>query len=282
MAAPETRLAAHAWDTAAAGWRDSADILRQWLLEPTRRMLDAAALRVGDNVLDVAAGAGDQTLDILERVGPRGKVSLADISPGILALAREALRQQDGGRLRYVVADAQALGLSGSCFDAAVCRLGLMFCQDPRAALREIHAAVRSGGRLAGLVFSEPAANPCVLLAMRTAARHAGQAARDPGTPGALFSLGRAGLLDQLLQHAGFSDIQVTPMAAPFRLPSAARYVEFLRSSGSPIIEVLRALSPERQELAWADIAQQLEQFGDTQGWLGPNELLLFSARRPL
>ena len=56
------------WDDAAAGWNRHGPKLRNWLGGPTDAMLMMAGISVGHTVLDVAAGAGDQTLDIADRV----------------------------------------------------------------------------------------------------------------------------------------------------------------------------------------------------------------------
>ena len=186
-----------------------------------------------------------------------------------------------GARLHFQVADAQALGMAAANFDAAICRLGLMFCPSPITALREMRQALRPGGRLAALVFSTPEANPCIAITMRTARRHAGLADADPFAPGSLLSLGRPGLAAQLLGDAGFGEIQVTAVAAPFHCASVDDYIAFVRTSGSPVIEVLRHLPAARQADAWADIARQLDRFSTVHGWVGPNGLLLCSALRP-
>jgi ubiquinone/menaquinone biosynthesis C-methylase UbiE len=229
-------------------------------------------------VLDVAAGAGDQTHDIAKRVGNHGEVWVTDVSPQILALARDSLRDVQGVQLHFQVADAQALGMAGANFDAAICRLGLMFCPSPLAALCEVRRALRPGGRFAALVFSGPETNPCLAMTMRTARRHAGLPDADPFAPGSLLSLGRPGLAAQLLHDAGFSQIEVTPLAAPFRTTSVDDYVRFVRTSGSPVIEVLRHLTAAQQAAAWADITHQLDRFTAANGWEGPNELLLCAA----
>ena len=62
-------------------------VLRAWLGPATEIMLDMAKVGPGHRVLDVAAGAGDQTLQAAERVGPTGHVLATDISPNILAFA---------------------------------------------------------------------------------------------------------------------------------------------------------------------------------------------------
>jgi hypothetical protein len=91
--------------------------------------------------------------------------------------------------------------------------------------------------------------------------------------------LGKPGLMAQLLETAGFSDIEVRPVAAPFRLPSNRHYLDFVRSSASPIMEILAPLSEPAQMAAWDDMGEQLNVFATPAGWVGPNELLLCSAR---
>ena len=272
------RNTAAAWDDAASGWHRNTALIHDWLHDATQRLLDAARIGPVAKVLDVAAGAGDQTRDIVRRIGNHGEVWVTDVSPQILALAQDSLRDVSGVHLQFQVADAQALGMAGANLDAAICRLGLMFCPSPLAALCEVRSALRPGGRFAALVFSTPDANPCVAITMRTARQHAGLPDVDPFAAGSLLSLGRPGLAAQLFDDAGFSEIEVTPVAAPFRTAGVDDYVAFVRTSGSPVMEVLRHLTAARQADAWADITRQLDRFSDAHGWEGPNELLLCSA----
>ena len=58
-------------------------------------------------------------------------------------------------------------------------------------------------------------------------------------------------------------------------------YVEFGRSAGTPLIQILAPLSPPAQAAAWADMRAQLDAFSTHDGWIGPNELLLCGATRP-
>ena len=281
VAGPATAPSAHPWDHAAHGWNQHSAVIRAWLTEATAALLDAARIGPGSRVLDIAAGAGDQTLDIARLVGARGHVLATDISLAILALAQQNARAAGLQQIDTRVADAQALALAGSNFDAAVSRLGLMFCATPLDALTEARAALRPGGRFAALVFSQPARNPCLVIAMKTALTHASLPAQPPSKPGTLMSLGEPGLLERLLQDAGFVDIRVRPVSAPFRLPTSRDYVDFVRTSGSPIMQILAPLSPSAQSDAWADMEEQLNAFTTLAGWEGPNELLLCSASSP-
>jgi SAM-dependent methyltransferase len=268
------------WEQAAMGWNDHSGEIRAWLRPATDAMLAMAGVRPGARVLDVAAGAGDQTLDIAQRVGPSGSVLATDFSPAILAYAKAAAERAGCANVQTLVADAERLALAAD-FDAAVCRLGLMLLPDPLAALRAMRRALKPGGGACVMVFSTPQANPCVALLMATAMEHAGVPPRDPFQPGALFSLGRPGALDELFGSAGFSDVATTKLPAPFRLPSARAYLDFVRASASPIQQILAHLDSTRQEAAWTAMEARLKRFDTAAGWEGPNELLVTAARRP-
>ena len=63
-------------------------------------------------------------------------------------------------------------------------------------------------------------------------------------------------------------------------MPSAARYVEFVRSAGGPIQQLLAALPASAADAAWADMTERLRRFEGPLGWVGPNQLLLTAGRR--
>jgi SAM-dependent methyltransferase len=269
------------WDTAAAGWNAHTETIRAWLRQPTDAMCRMAGVTAGAHVLDVAAGAGDQTLAVAELVGPQGHVLATDLSPAIVALARDNAARAGFGQVETRVADGEDLGVAAASFDAAVCRLGLMFFPDPLRGLRQIHRALRPGGGVCTMVFSRPEKNPCLTILMSTALRHAGLPARDPFQPGGLLSLGQPGRIDALFRSAGFHDVASTAFDAVFRLPSVDHYINFVRSSASPILQILSRLDAASAEVAWSEIRERLQVFTTKEGWEGPNELLLTAARRP-
>jgi ubiquinone/menaquinone biosynthesis C-methylase UbiE len=275
------------WDRAAQGWNQHTQMIRTWLHSATNAMLDAAQIGTGMSVLDVAAGAGDQTLSIAARVGSKGRVLATDVSPMILALAKQNAVRQSYQQVDTRVLDAQHLDLQGANFDAVVSRLGLMFCQAPLAALEQAHDALRPGRRFAALVFSQPKTNPCLVITLACARQHAGLSTRaelsdeQAYQSGGLMSLGKPGLLQELLDSAGFIDITVRALSAPMHLASVDAYIDFLRSAASPIIEMLAKLPPVAQQVAWSDMTEQLKQFEHQGGWSGPNELLLCEALKP-
>jgi ubiquinone/menaquinone biosynthesis C-methylase UbiE len=269
------------WDKSAAGWNGHTAMIRQWLAVATGAMLDMTAIREGSHVLDVAAGSGDQTLEIGMRIGPSGRVLATDLSPAILDLAARNLARAGLANFATRVMDAEELDVESRSYDAVISRLGVMLCPDPVAALSGMREALKPGGRAATLVFSTPQANPCVAILMSVALKHAGLPPADPFRPGSLFSLGKPGLIDDLFRKAGFADVATTVISAPFAVASTADYLGFVRTSASPVLQILARLDADGQAAAWAEMEEALSRFGHENGWTGPNELLLTCATRP-
>lgn len=267
------------WNGVAKGWSDSSSVIRPWLGEATQAMIEMAGITSGSRVLDVAAGAGDQSIDIAERVGPAGSVLATDLSPDILRFAEQRAKEAGYANIGTLAANAENLPFSAE-FDAAVSRLGLMLFPDPSQGMRSIAQAVKPGGGVCVMVFGSPAANPCLPILMATASRHAGLPPRDPFQAGGLLSLGKAELIDNIFAQAGLRNVATTKLSAPLRLPSVKTYIGFVKSAAGPIVQMLQGLDPARREDAWYDIEHQLERFTISNGWEAPHELLLTAARR--
>jgi hypothetical protein len=129
------------------------------------------------------------------------------------------------------------------------------------------------------MVFSTAEENPCVTILLSTAFKHAGLQPSDACQPGGLLSLGKPGLIDELFRQAGFSHVATTKMMAPFRLPSVKDYLDFVRTSARPIVQILARVDDAARQAAWAEIERKLKAFNTPNGWEGPNALLLTGQR---
>jgi ubiquinone/menaquinone biosynthesis C-methylase UbiE len=262
------------WQAAAAAWNQWAPTLAQWLDPATELLLDLAQLRPGQRVLDLAAGAGGQSLLAARRVGSTGAVVITDIAANILAFAAENAQNAGLHNVQTRIMDAENLELADQTFDAAICRLGLMYLPDQAKALTGIYRVLKPGGKLAALVFSPAEKNPFFALPVAIIRRRAQLPPPLPGQPGP-FSLGGSGHLEQLYQQAGFREVHTQRVAAPLRLTSAAECVRFERDAFGALHQMLAGLPQEEREAVWHEIEQTLRQFEGPRGFEGPGELLL-------
>ena len=72
------------WELAAPGWAKWEHAFSAGLADATDRLIDMAGIEPGMRVLDLACGAGNQTIRAARRVGPNGSVVASDISPTML------------------------------------------------------------------------------------------------------------------------------------------------------------------------------------------------------
>ena len=114
------------WEGAAAGWARWEDTVASWMEPATGAMIAMAGVDVGSRVLDVASGAGSQTLRAARHVGPHGHVIAIDIAETMLRHVRENARAAGLANVTTVATTAEALDVPASSVDAAICRLGLM------------------------------------------------------------------------------------------------------------------------------------------------------------
>lgn len=265
------------WEDAADAWHRWGPTLEAWLGEATERMLDAAAVTDGSRVLDVAAGAGGQTLAAARRAGPSGQVVATDISPTILTYAAKAAAEAGLTNVETAEVDGEDLdSLSAGSFDAVISRVGLIYFPDQQAALRGMHRALRDGGRLAAVVYSTPDRNEFFSLPVSIIRERAQLPAPLPGQPGP-FSLGAPGVLEAAFEAAGFRDIEVETVPSPLRLGSAAECVQFERESFGALHQMLAGVSEADRPAVWSDIEHTLARFEGADGFVGPCELLVAS-----
>lgn len=111
-------------------------------------LVERAAPRSGERVLDVACGTGIVARRAAERVGNHGRVVGLDLNSGMLAVAR-SLSSQDASGIEWREGSALAMPLPDAAFDLVLCQLELQFFPDRPLALREMRRALVPGGRLA-------------------------------------------------------------------------------------------------------------------------------------
>ena len=159
------------WGTDPRGWAEVAEPLNRPLFEA---ILDATAVGEGTRVLDVGCGSGLTLVLAAER---GATVAGLDVSPGLLAVARERLPEAD---LR--LGDLQVLPYDDAGFDVVLGVNAFQFAEDPVAALGEARRVVRPGGLVAASLFAEPerCESTAIHVAMAALSPPARQATHEP------------------------------------------------------------------------------------------------------
>lgn len=205
------------------------------------QLMAAAAIAPGERVLDIGCGNGLTSRDAARAAGPGGSVLGVDLSGPMLARAGQLARDEGLGNIRFLQGDAQVHPFAAEAFDVATSRFGVMFFSDPVKAFTNIASALRSGGRLALLVWQSIARNEWI-----TAMRDALALGRDlpvppPGAPGP-FSLAEPDYTGAVLTQAGFADLTFTGSEQPFNLgPSAGEAYSFVVGM-TPVLMLLADL----------------------------------------
>src|ERR1700693_3859838 len=78
-----------AWDDSAEGWKRWWPTFERAAQTVNDRLVELAAVRAGTPVLVIAPGSGEPALTAPRVVGQSGRVVAVDMSPGMLAIARE-------------------------------------------------------------------------------------------------------------------------------------------------------------------------------------------------
>ena len=268
------------WDSAAAGWAKWEFALMDAMAEVTEQMLDAANVKTGMHVLDLACGAGSQTIRAARRVGATGRVTANDIASRMLSFVASNASAAGLTNVDTLHGAAEGLSDSGLKIDAATCRLGLMLFQSPQTALAAVRRVLTEDGRFAGLVFASPQENLLFSKTMMIALAHAKKSAPSPGSPG-LFALSDPDRLHSLFQDAGFSDTKVERVTARLSVASVDDALTMMQEAFGAYRAVLADLDAEKRDVAWKEIRDCLEQFSDRGGVDAKMTLFLASGANP-
>ena len=219
-------------------------------------LIDIAALRAGERVLDVACGTGIVTRLAAAKVGASGTVAGLDINPGMLAVAR--LATPPGMTIEWHEANAQALPLPDGAFDVVLCQMGLQFFADRLAALGEMRRVLAPSGRL---VINVPGPTPRVFGILAEAlARHV-----KPELAAfvqAVFSLHDPRELQDLLGGAGFREVAIRSDIRTLRLPAPAAFLwQYVHST--PLAAAVAQAGDETRAALERDVVAQWDAFAE-------------------
>lgn len=225
--------------------------------EPVARdLIDRAALRPGERVLDVACGTGIVARLAAEQVGETGTVAGLDVHPGMLAAAR-AVTPPDTA-VDWHEANAEAMPLPDGVFDVVLCQMGLQFIADKAAALSEMRRVLAPGGRII-LNAPGPTPPPMAIIAEALATHVRPEVA---GFVHAVFSLHDPDQLNKLLDVAGFKDVVVDRHLKTLRVPPPQDFLwQYIHST--PMADAVAQIDDEAHAALEQRVVAGCEPFVD-------------------
>lgn len=205
----------------------------------------AAALMPID-VLEIAAGTGAVTREMIPRLLPAAHYVVTDLNQPMLDFA--AAQQAPDSRLKWRQADAQLLPFENAAFDLVFCQFGAMFFNDRAAAYREAKRVLKPGGHYLFNVWDRIDENH---FANDVTNALAGLFPDDPPrfmarTPHGYHD---TALIRRELENAGFSRVTIETVAAQSRAPSP-RVAAVAYCQGTVLRTEIEARAPGKLDVA--------------------------------
>lgn len=276
----ELRAGLHTmWGAVAPGWEQNADFVDSRTEDLTRAMLEAAALEPGDRVLELACGPGGLGIAAADRVGADGEVVLSDVAPQMTAIAAARSEARGLGNVTTLDLDLERLDQPDGSYDAVLCREGIMLVPDHDGAASEMWRVLRLGGRAVVSVWGPRERNPWLGAMLDAVGTQLGVTFPPPGLPGPFALDGRDKLL-AVLSGAGFEDVAVDEVEAPWIGASFDQWWLVTTALAGPLAKVLEAQLPEAIDAIRSRAREALAPYETPNGLEIPGVTLVGAARR--
>jgi len=241
-------------------------------------LIEAAALRSGERVLDIACGTGIVARTAARTLGDGASVVGLDLSAPMLAVARSAATAE-GVSVEWREGSAVKLPLADATFDVALCQQGLQFFPDQPTALREMWRILIPNGRLVLSVWCEIERSPGFAVLADALTRHINPEAGALMTSGP-FGLSSSEALCTLIAGASFGDITIRPTLKSLRFPSPDEFVIRYVSGASALASFVAGADDDSRAAFLADVKAKLQPYVDDQGLAFPIESNVAVARK--
>ncbi|HEX6760615.1 MAG TPA: class I SAM-dependent methyltransferase [Propionibacteriaceae bacterium] len=262
-------------------WLATADARERQLHPLSDALFDRASLQPGERVLDVGVGSGPTTGQAWEAVRPDGSVTGIDIAPPMIAAARQRVIAPE---IEWIVGDAASYDFPPRTYDAVISRLGVMFFTDPVAGFHNLCEATRPGGRLIVTVWSNLYATGLfgIPYTVATTTLHR-LGVEYQGFPpdGILFSLGRSETIREVLNAAGWTDVETAVDNRLVHLPPDPLAAAKMTMMSGPVGALLEGQPEMVRAEVEAALAADYTHRQNESGIGLPSGFIVVAARRP-
>ena len=239
----------------------------------------------GDRVLDIGCGFGDTTQQLARLVGPGGEAVGMDVAEPFVKASIDEAAEAGVGNVDFFVGDVQVGDLRGP-YDYAFSRMGVMFCANPVQMLRNIHGALRPGGRLVCTVWRRKLDNAWVHRTEQVVDQYLEEPEEsdEPRCGPGPFSMANADTVTEQLKIAGFEQPTLTRCDLPLKIgDDLDRAVAFNMALG-PAAELIRLSGDAAEKIRpklEREIGEVLAEFAGEDGVSAPASVWIVTATVP-
>lgn len=256
-------------DTLAAKFNRFREILMNGLSYHSRVPLQQLDLAPGSKVFDVGCGWGDTAIELARMTGPQGHVLGLDCVDDFLDKARADARTAGLDNIEFMAADVQTYPFkpeSDFCFS----RFGMMFFENPVAAMRNIHGGLKPGGKLMFIVWRDIYDNPWMKVPKQVVLDFLPEPGEDARTCGpGPFSMANDEVVRKQLEIAGFDNIEFERNDGPVVVGDSPENAMQFQLALGPAGEVFREageLAEQRRDKIEQALSEALAPYQDENG----------------
>jgi ubiquinone/menaquinone biosynthesis C-methylase UbiE len=259
-----------------SGWQDIPRQYHQAFGELTTQsiepLLDAAGVKAGTRVIDIASGPGY----VAAAAARRGATVIGvDFSAAMVAEARGR-----NPEIEFREGDAEQLPFGDALFDAAVMNFGILHLARPDHALVEACRVLRPGGRFSFTVWAKPEETVGFQIVLASIAKHG-----DPNVPlpegPPFFRFSEPDECVRSFYDAGFESPKVSKVPQTWRLPAVESLFEFMKGSTVRTAGLLRGQTGEALEKIRVAMREELKNYQTGEAIELPMPAILAAAIKP-
>jgi ubiquinone/menaquinone biosynthesis C-methylase UbiE len=266
----QIRVQRYGWDKASGYYDDS---WKEQLKPAQDRLLEMAALKQGEDVIETACGSGLVTMRAARAVAPDGQVVATDLSDEMISRASSLAEEKQISNVTFKRMNAEQLDLNGRYFDAALCGLGLMYVPDPVQAMSEMNRLLKPGGRSVVAIWGER--------------KHCGWAEIFPIVDSRVksdvcplfFQQGTGNTIEYTFSQAGYRDIEVDRFHVTLSYPNQELALS-AAFSGGPVALAYDKFDEQTRASAHEEYLDSIAEFRVGDGYEIPGEFVVAAGKK--